>query len=790
MMGKSKPTHGDPQLLDFHYAAQVSLCLLKPIGVWPLRQEDTALGTVVRASSIFLATFLQLFMIIPWIVYICTAQCDFYEILRTACPLIFSVTVFLRYLLLLFHQDEIKFCIERVAEDWRNVTLAEDREIMLAYAKSGRWFGMISVSFMFGSGLLYCIVPLVAPPIVSVDNVTIRPFPNPCELLILDAQVNSILTAKFVTHVCGQCEILTYFFDELVDGGDRNQGTIDQRIATAVIYHLRILRFVADVDKVMNEICLAEFLNASSNICLLGYYVIMDWKNQESMLQISTYFLAFISITFNIYIFCHIGEMLVEQCQKVGTKCYAIEWYRLPHNKARSLLFSILMSNYPIELTAGKMLTMTMSSFSNNNKDILPWLSIVEKSHDRARITRMIVRNVYYQKDVRYVLEQTHIVLRVLGIWPLTDRRPTTIEKLSSIFRVIICYFFLNCDLLPGVLYYIFSDDDTIVKVKVMPPILYSIMAITKYSNFLIFGREIRRCLRYVKEDWKTMLIGDARDMMMANASTTRRLFTICCAFMYCGGVSYNTIVPLSRGKIVTDQNVTIRALSSPGYYVFFDPQSSPGYELVFLSQCLCGLVMYTITVTTCGLAAFFVLHACVQMEILMRLMKDLIDESESRQKDVVPKLITIIEHQIRVRNFLNLVETTLRYANLVEIVGCTTIICLVGYCMIGEWEDKNLTALITYVTVLVSVFINIFTLCYIGEYVRTQAEEVYLSFCTLEWYRLPTNVARDMILVIMASSVPPKVTAGSIIDLSLRTFGDVIKSSVVYLNILRQVTE
>lgn len=50
------------------------------------------------------------------------------------------------------------------------------------------------------------------------------------------------LTAKFVTHVCGQCEILMCFFDELVDGGNRNQGTIDQRIGTAVIRHLRILR--------------------------------------------------------------------------------------------------------------------------------------------------------------------------------------------------------------------------------------------------------------------------------------------------------------------------------------------------------------------------------------------------------------------------------------------------------------------------------------------------------------------------------------------------------------------
>lgn len=89
------------------------------------------------------------------------------------------------------------------------------------------------------------------------------------------------------------------------------------------------------------------------------------------MLQIFVYFLAFISITFNIYIFCYIGEQLVDRYQKIGVKCYMIEWYRLPKNKARNLIFPMIMSNYPIELTAGKMTTITISSFSNVSMLIL-----------------------------------------------------------------------------------------------------------------------------------------------------------------------------------------------------------------------------------------------------------------------------------------------------------------------------------------------------------------------------------------------------------------------------------
>jgi len=39
--------------------------------------------------------------------------------------------------------------------------------------------------------------------------------------------------------------------------------------------HELISSFVTDIDKVLNEICLAEFINSSCNMCLLGYYVVV-----------------------------------------------------------------------------------------------------------------------------------------------------------------------------------------------------------------------------------------------------------------------------------------------------------------------------------------------------------------------------------------------------------------------------------------------------------------------------------------------------------------------------------
>lgn len=48
----------------------------------------------------------------------------------------------------------------------------------------------------------------------------------------------------------------------------------------------------------------------------------------------------------------------------------------------------------------------------------------------------------------------------------------------------------------------------------------------------------------------------------------------------------------------------------------------------------------------------------------------------------------------------------------------------------------------------------------------------MYITFCTLDWYRISYKTARG--LVIAMSSIPIKITAGKCMDLSLNSFGAV----------------
>ncbi|KAF7381373.1 hypothetical protein HZH66_013767 [Vespula vulgaris] len=244
----------------------------------------------------------------------------------------------------------------------------------------------------------------------------------------------------------------------------------------------------------------------------------------------------------------------------------------------------------------------------------------------------------------------------------------------------------------------------------------------------------------------------------------------------------------LEKGKIVTPQNITIRPLPCSGYYIFFDDQISPNYEIIFCLQCISGLVTYSITTAICGLAALFVMHTCGQLEILVELIEGIVEKTDNGENQT-NKLISItVEHQIRVRSFLQTVEVTMHQICLFELMGCTLTMCFFGYCLITDWSNRNPTSICTYFIGLSSVTSHIFMFCFVGEQLTLQAEKVALTSCVLDWYRLPNNKAKSVILIMAISHCPMRITAGNVIELSLQTFGQVIKTAAAYCNILRTI--
>ncbi|KAG7198571.1 hypothetical protein KM043_005935 [Ampulex compressa] len=363
-----------------------------------------------------------------------------------------------------------------------------------------------------------------------------------------------------------------------------------------------------------------------------------------------------------------------------------------------------------------------------------------------------------YQQDVNYITEQSRFILRIIGIWPVFEEKIPFTTRIAKTLAILMSYILLLCNVIPGILYYVYDrEPDPRIRLKLLVSVIYACMTVAKYCSLVYRENDIKDCFGHVKEDWKILGGISYRKCMMERVRTGRQLFILCGSCMYISGISYNTIIPLSRGNIVVDENTTIRPLSYPTYYIFFDEQKSPAYEIVFMIQVFGGFVTYTISITLCGLAALFVMHGCAQLEILEEVINDLVRKETLKDclalDNLNGRFAVVAEHHVRVRNFVRMVEMALQESSLVEIVGCTSIICLLGYCVL-------------------------------------MAEKVSRTSCTLEWYRISDKRVRLLVLIMAMSNSSIQIQAGKFIPLSIKTFGDILKTSAAYFNMLRTVAE
>ncbi|XP_011684385.1 PREDICTED: odorant receptor 4-like [Wasmannia auropunctata] len=378
-----------------------------------------------------------------------------------------------------------------------------------------------------------------------------------------------------------------------------------------------------------------------------------------------------------------------------------------------------------------------------------------------------------HEDDYNYAVQVTRIIMRMIGAWPI-PHYASNAERIATRLQNVLCYFLFAFVVVPGLLLAFLKERDFKRRVRLLGPILNCWMGCLKYTLLVYHAREILSCLKQVRQDWRDTVDWRDRKVMLSNAKVGRKFAVFSAVFMYVGGLTYRTLVPVLKGRMLTPMNTTVRALACPSYFVKFDEQASPAYEIVYTLQFFSGLVTYSVTVGAAGLAAFFIMHVCGQLGILIGKLQHLNDMPEPEDRAVAIVLADIVEHQIKVKSFLKQVEETMRYVLLVEIVGCTILLCLTGYYVIMEWETSGATAMLVMLVVHISFIISIFTNCYVGQLLTDQSIKVGSVTSTTNWHRLPYKRARTLILIMAVSNIPTRILAGKMIEMSLPTFSNV----------------
>ncbi|XP_014612516.1 PREDICTED: odorant receptor 22c-like [Polistes canadensis] len=397
------------------------------------------------------------------------------------------------------------------------------------------------------------------------------------------------------------------------------------------------------------------------------------------------------------------------------------------------------------------------------------------------------IKNQNYKRDLNYSIELNRLLLKQIGVWPA----PLNVSWMEIIlYRIInvICTSLIGFLLISASLYILVDEKNMEMKLKTIGPISFCLMVLAKYWLFVIRKQNINRCVNHMENDWKNVKRESDRQIMIESALFGRRIVIVSGAFTYSGVFFYQVVLPLTSAKVVMG-NYTFKPLAYPMSKIFVDARQSPANELMIPLECLCGFVMNAVTVGACSLAAVFALHACGQLKIMMSCLDNLVDGRPDEDDTINDRLTDIIQQHVRVLSFVAFTEELLQEISLVEVLGCTLNICLLGYNLIAGWDKGDMVSDLTYIALIISFAYNIFIFCYIGELLAEECKKVAEATYMIDWYRLQGKKSLALLLIIAMSSSSIKLTAGKFVELSISSFGDVIKASVAYLNMLRTVT-
>nr|XP_031834871.1 uncharacterized protein LOC116427993 [Nomia melanderi] len=391
-----------------------------------------------------------------------------------------------------------------------------------------------------------------------------------------------------------------------------------------------------------------------------------------------------------------------------------------------------------------------------------------------------------YLINLNLSLQWNRWILEPFGVWP----RSSNISSLRRCFnwlRRVVSILLITFIVVPFAVYSMVEVEDAYNRLKLFGPMSFFLMVYMKFYSLVNSASQFCLCMDQIEWDWKNMKYPKDRDIMVANANLGRRLVKTCVLFTYCGFVFYYVASPIAVGR-VTMENITFVPTPFPVARLIADIRYSPANEIFICGQFFSGFVLHGVAIGACSFAAVFAVHACGQVGILIDWLEHLTTGRTDMSASVDERIANVVSQHVRVLKFLSITEEALQQISFVEFIGCTLNLCLLGYYVIREW-DTSVAASVTYFIIFISFGFNIFIFCYIGELVSEQCTKVGEVAYMIDWYRLRGKRKHCVILIMAMSNASTKLTAGNMVELSLSTFGDVVKTAVGYMNMLLALT-
>ncbi|XP_011878579.1 PREDICTED: odorant receptor 4-like isoform X2 [Vollenhovia emeryi] len=360
--------------------------LLSLLGQWPF-QKDRYRRVIIVTTS-----FIGLTQALTQVLALVTLRGDFDALIECAPPLIVDGVCIIKLTTLICNVE--KMLLVHIQRDWRSWTIKSEFEILSRFAESGRSITIGYASGMYAFGSLFpllAIIPKIIGKNVTSDYAT-RPvgFPYHVEYYIdLEKYYYPVLIHNYLTtairlttivafdtyvailvqHCCALFSVVRYRLEYIRKSIEQDKELTllqeDDKFYKNFVYciqkHKDALRFARCLDMVYTKAFFIEVGFVILAMSLSALQATSGTLNPHLAVRHAAYIIAQL---LHLYIACWLGQQMIDHSNRVYTSTYRGEWYESPP-KSRKLLNMIMMRSIsPCTLTVGKIMVLSLPSFS------------------------------------------------------------------------------------------------------------------------------------------------------------------------------------------------------------------------------------------------------------------------------------------------------------------------------------------------------------------------------------------------------------------------------------------
>lgn len=187
---------------DTEYVMKVAKTLLTPVGIWPLYRGTSKSDKIKNYLQTGVIFGLMCFLLIPHVIYTYFDAEDLTKYMKIIAAQVFSLLAIIKFWAMIINREGIRYCLQQVEIQYREVECEEDRLVMTKSGRIGRLFTVTYLGLSYGGALPYHIImPLLEERIVKEDNTTQIPLPYLSDYVFFVVENSPLYEIIFVSQI-------------------------------------------------------------------------------------------------------------------------------------------------------------------------------------------------------------------------------------------------------------------------------------------------------------------------------------------------------------------------------------------------------------------------------------------------------------------------------------------------------------------------------------------------------------------------------------------------------------